>query len=82
MFDTALRPVTRIDDTSPEDGARGITCPVALFIMNPRSHRPRVWIFRHVSQDSDPHPSIEEGFEMLAAGRTVAVGCYRIHRLK
>src|SRR4029077_8371390 len=32
MFDTALRPVTRIDETSSDqDGARGITCPVALF---------------------------------------------------
>jgi hypothetical protein len=27
---------------------------------------------------SNPHPSIEEGFEMLAAGRTAAVGRFRI----
>ena len=27
-------------------------------------------------------PRWEEGFEMLAAGRTAAVGCFRIHRLK
>ena len=54
MFGTALHPVTHVDDTSPEDGVRGIRCPVALFNGTPRGRCLSVWIFRHVAQGSAP----------------------------
>ncbi len=73
MFGTALHPVTHVDDTSPDQTSAGHKVPRAKRLLPQSLDIPACppglcsYVMAIQIQSA---PSIEEEFEMLAAGRT------------